>query len=75
MNDVVKVVVKCLLAFAMVFIVVKDIGLYVNYRIDLQTYELMAKKYNCNFLTPSASKSDIGMFDCQDHIVFKKLEN
>jgi hypothetical protein len=75
MNDIIKIIFKILMGLAVFFIVVKDIGLYINYKIDMQAYETMAKKYNCTFLTPSASKADIGMFDCQDHIVFKKLEN
>ena len=75
MNDMVKVLFKGLMCLAVVFIIIKDIGLYINYRINIQSYEAMAKKYNCNFLTTSASKSDVGMFECQNQIVFKKLEN
>lgn len=64
-----------LLFLAISFIVIKDINQYINYRLDLQLYDLMAKKYNCTFLTPSASRADIGMFDCAGKITFKKLES
>ena len=66
---------KVLLFLAICFIVIKDVNQYVNYRLDSQLYEIMAKKYNCAFLTPSASRADIGMFDCQGKITFKKLES
>ena len=64
-----------LLFLAISFIVIKDINSYVNYRLNVQLYEIMAKKYNCTFLTPSASRSDVGMFDCAGKITFKKLES
>ena len=66
---------KLLLILAIIFIVCKDIGQYIQYRLDVQIFELMAKKYDCVFLTPSASRIDVGMFDCHEHIVFKKLED
>jgi hypothetical protein len=66
---------KVVLFLAIFFIVIKDINEYVNYRLNIQVYDIMAKKYNCTFLTPSASRSDVGMFDCQGKITFKKLES
>lgn len=63
-----------LLWLAIAFILIKDINQYVNYRLDMQAYERMAKKYDCNFLTPSASRQDVGMFECRGQIVFKKIE-
>jgi hypothetical protein len=71
MKDIFKVV----LFLAIFFIVFKDINEYINYRLNIQVYEFMAKKYNCAFLTPSASRADVGMFDCQGKITFKKLES
>ena len=66
---------KILLALALVFLVSKDVIQYINYRLDVQIYEIMAKKYDCSFIAPSATTVDIGMFDCHDHIVFKKIED
>lgn len=60
---------------ALVMIVLVEIHDYVQNRLDMQTYEEMAKKYNCQFLTPSASRKDVGMFQCDGKIVFKKLED
>lgn len=59
---------------ALIVIAINDIEAYVDYRLDIQQYEIMAKKYDCTFLTASSSRSDVGMFDCNSHIVFKKLE-
>ena len=66
---------KVILFLAIFFIVFKDINEYVTYRLNIQMYDIMAKKYNCAFLTPSASRADVGMFDCQGKITFKKLES
>ena len=66
---------KVLLFLAISFIVIKDINEYINYRLNTQLYDIMAKKYNCTFLTPSSSRSDVGMFDCEGKITFKKLES
>lgn len=63
------------LFLAIIFIVAKDISEFIDYKLDVQLYEIMAKKYNCNFLTPSASLSNIGIFDCDGKITFKKLES
>ena len=65
---------KSLLVLSVIFIVFKDISLYIKYKLDVQLYEMMATKYNCTFLTPSASRDDVGMFDCDNHIIFKKIE-
>lgn len=46
----------------------------VQHKLDVENYERMATKYNCQFLTPAASRSDVGMFQCGDKIVFKRLE-
>lgn len=66
---------KLMLAFCLFFIVIKDVEQYINYRLNVQIYEQMAKKYGCTFISPTATTEEIGMFDCNEHITFKKLEN
>lgn len=66
---------KLVLSLCLFLIVIKDIEEYINYRLNVQLYEVMAKKYNCTFIAPTATSSEFGMFECNDHITFKKLEN
>lgn len=58
---------------ALVLIVVVEMHDYIENKINMNTYEEMAKQDGCNFLTPSASRRDVGMFQCDGKIVFKKL--
>ena len=58
---------------AWVLMVVFEIHDYIDNKINMNTYEEMAKKHNCQFLTPSASRRDVGMFQCDGKIEFMKL--
>ena len=60
---------------ALVLIVFVEIHDYIQNKINMNTYEEMAKTHNCNFLTPSASRRDVGMFQCDGKIVFMRLED
>lgn len=75
MNSVLPNIFKGVVWLAIIFIAINGIHNYINTSINLRLYEEMAKKYNCQFLTASASRSDVGMFQCDGKIVFKKLED
>ena len=64
---------KGLVWTALAIIVSFEIHDYIENKINMNLYEEMAKRDNCNFLTPSASRRDVGMFQCDGKIVFKKL--
>ena len=70
MNTIFNLLVIILLFLGITYIVQER----VQYKLDIQAYEKMATKYNCQFLTPSASRSDVGMFQCDGKIVFKRIE-
>lgn len=75
MNNVLLAIGRGLVWTALVLIVLVEIHDYIDNKIDMSTYEEMAKSHNCEFLTPSASRRDVGMFQCDGKIVFMKLEN
>lgn len=75
MNHVLLALGKGIVWTALVLIVLVEIHDYVNNKIDMATYEEMAKKHNCHFLTPSASRRDVGMFQCDGKIEFMKIED
>lgn len=70
MNTIMNLLIIIVLFLGITYIVQER----VQYKLDIQTYERMATKYNCQFLTPSASRSDVGMFQCDGKIVFKRIE-
>lgn len=75
MNELLLYIGKGIIWTALVLIVLVEIHDYVNNKINMNTYEEMAKKHNCQFLTPSASRRDVGMFQCDGKIEFMKLED
>lgn len=74
MNNVLLYIGKGLIWTALVLIVLVEIHDYIENKINMNTYEEMAKKYNCHFLTPSASRRDVGMFQCDGKIQFMQIE-
>lgn len=70
MKSLSNVLLMMLALIAMAYVIEEK----VDYKLDVEIYEQMAEKYKCTFLTPSASRNDVGMFECGGKIVFKKLE-
>ena len=60
---------------SLVIIAAKEVNLYIVEQTNLKQFEEMAKKYNCQFMTPSASRRDVGMFQCNGKIEFMKIED
>lgn len=75
MNSIFLAIGRGIVWTALVLIVLVEIHDYIQNKINMATYEEMAKRDGCEFLTPSASRRDVGMFQCDHKIVFKKLED
>lgn len=73
MNHLLLAIGRGIVWTALVLIVLVEVHDYIDNKISMATYEEMAKRDGCHFLTPSASRKDVGMFHCDGKIVFKKL--